>query len=244
MSDLLLCALDFETSGLDLMRDRPVQVGLVLRFFSSREVYQDHVLVNQLCDPGKPIDPGAAAVHGITDAQVKGLVPAYDVVNYLSQLVAYYSQGREAYVVTYNGSNFDIPMMNNLLGREGVTLPQIDVLRFIRHYFPAVRGAFGGKTLGEMHQVFLNRSLASAHDAVADIAGTLDLLRALQVKAGVSLAQIAQEQSQPRPYTVMPLGKYTGVLVSEVPKSWATFMSSKDLDPDLRATVDYILARD
>jgi len=29
-----------------------------------------------------------------------------------------------------------------------------------------------------------------------------------------------------------------------VPKSWATFMRSKDLDPDLRATVDYILARD
>jgi len=244
MAEILLAGLDFESSGLDLMRDRPVQVGLVLRFFLERDIYQDSVLVNQLCDPGKPIDPGAAAVHGITDAMVAGQATAYAVVEYLSQVIAYYAQGREAYVVTYNGSNFDIPMMNNLLGREGVTLPQIDVLRFIRHYFPEVRGAFGGKTLGEMHQVFLNRSLASAHDAVADITGTLDLLRALQVKAGVSLAQIAQEQSQPRPYTVMPLGKYTGVLVSEVPKSWATFMRSKDLDPDLRATVDYILARD
>jgi hypothetical protein len=63
------------------------------------------------------------------------------------------------------------------------------------------------------------------------------------VKAGVTLAQLAAEQAQPMPYIVMPLGKYTGVPVDEVPRSWAQFMSDKDLDPDLRATVDYILQR-
>jgi DNA polymerase-3 subunit epsilon len=233
----LLC-LDVETTGIDKQTDLPVQVGLVMR----RDGV-DQILIDMLANPGRPIPPEAAAVHGITDAQVAGAPSAYAVVDYLAKMVDYYAYGGEAYTVGFNSNNFDIPLINHILQRRAFSVPHIDVLRMVRRHFPEVKGEKGGKSLGELHQVFLRRPLENAHGAVADIIGTLNLLRALQVKAGVTLAQLAAEQAQPMPYTVMPLGKYTGVPVDEVPRSWAQFMSDKDLDPDLRATVDYILQR-
>ena len=231
-----------ESSGLDITRDRPVQVGMLMRFYTNG-TYTDHEGINMLCNPGKPIDPGAAAVHGITDAQVADAPPAYDVLAYLAEIVAYYSQGRVAFTVGFNSSNFDLPMANRILGRPAFATPHIDVLRLIRHQFPEVRGSLGGKKLGEMHEVFVGRPLQNAHDAVADICGTLDLLSALLQHTGLSPAEIAEEQSQPKAYQIMPLGRYIGLPISEVPRSWATFMQDKDLDPDLRATVNAILAR-
>lgn len=243
MNNTLICGVDLETSGLSVTQDRPVQVGTVLRFYDNG-TYTDHPVINLLCNPGKPIDPEASAVHGITDAQVAHAPSAYDVVRFMSQTVAYYAQGRTAFTVGFNSSNFDIPMANQVLGCAAFYLPHIDVLRLVRHKFPEVRGRLGGKKLGEMYEVFLGRPLQNAHDAVADISATLDLLAALRQRIGMSLAEISDEQHQPQSYKFLPLGKYIGLPIAEVPSSWAAFMATKqDLDPDLRATVNEILAR-
>ena len=239
---ILLAGFDLETSGVSVHLDRPVQIGLVMRLYENGR-YTDYPAINMLCNPGKPIDPGAVAVHGITDAQVANAPSAYDAVDYLAKTVAYYAQGREAYVCTYNGYSFDVPMANNTISRPAFTIPHIDVLRMVRHKFPEVRGALGGKKLTELYEVFLGRPLENAHDAVADIGATLDLLGALLGRTGMSLAQLAEEQSKPRAYRVLPLGKYMGVAVEQVPRSWYQFMQNKQLDPDLRATVDAMLAR-
>lgn len=242
MSDILLAGFDMESSGLDITRDRPVQVGLVMRLYENG-IYTDHPTINMLCNPGKPIDPGAAAIHGISDAQVANAPSAYGAVDYLAKTVSYYAQGREAYVCTYNGYSFDVPMANNTISRPAFTIPHIDVLRMVRHKFPEVRGALGGKKLTELYEVFLGRPLENAHDAVADIGATLDLLGELLERTGMSLAQLAEEQSKPRAYHILPLGKYMGTAVEQVPLSWYQFMQNKQLDPDLRATVNAILAR-
>ena len=239
---ILLAGFDLETSGVSVHLDRPVQIGLVMRLYENGS-YTDYPAINMLCNPGKPIDPGAAAIHGISDAQVANAPSAYDAIDYLAKTVAYYAQGREAYVCTYNGYSFDVPMANNTISRPAFTIPHIDVLRMVRHKFPEVRGALGGKKLTELYEVFLGRPLENAHDAVADIGATLDLLGALLGRTGMSLAQLAEEQSKPRAYRVLPLGKYMGVAVEQVPRSWYQFMQNKQLDPDLRATVDAMLAR-
>ena len=242
MNNILIAGMDFESTGVSPIHDRPVQVGLVLRLYENG-AYTDHPMIDMLCNPGKPIDPGAAAIHGISDAQVAHAPSAYDTVDYLAQTVAYYAQGRESYVCTYNGYSYDLPMANSTLGRPAFSIPHVDVLRMVRHKFPEVRGAQGGKKLTELYEVFLGRPLVNAHDAVADICATLDLLSDLLQRTGLSLAQLAEEQRTPRPYAIMPLGKYIGLRVDEVPRSWAQFMVDKDLDADLRATVEAILAR-
>lgn len=233
-----LLALDLETTGIDIKTDLPVQVGLVMR----RDGV-DSVLIDMLANPGISIPAEVTAIHGISNEQVAGAPSAYSVVNYLAEMVEYYAAGDTTYTVGFNSHRFDLPIINNVLQRQAFNLPHIDVLRFARRYFPDVKGILGGKTLGELHQIFLNRSLEKAHSAVADIVGTLDLLRALQIKAGVTLEQLAEEQSIARPYVFMPLGRYVGLPISEVPYSWAKFMSQKELDPDLRATVDAIMNR-
>ena len=203
----------------------------------------DSVLIDMLANPGVRIPAEATAVHGIGNEQVADAPSAYSVVNYLAEMVAYYAAVDTAYTIGFHSHQFDLPIINNILQRQAFNLPHIDVLRFARRYFPDVRGHLGGKTLGELHQVFLGRPLEKAHSAVADIVGTLDLLQALQAKAGASLEQIAEDQAVARPYVIMPLGRYIGLPIAEIPRSWATFMQDKDLDADLRATVNAILAR-
>jgi DNA polymerase-3 subunit epsilon len=239
MNNPTYLGLDFETTGVSPTLDRPVQIGLIMR-----DAGQDYPLINMLCNPGLPIQPGAAAVHGITEKMVAGQPSAYDSVKYLSELVEYYAQGRESYLITYNGFSYDVPMANNTLGRAAFSIPHIDVLRLIRHHFPEIRGGLGGKKLTELYEVFLGKPLEHAHDAVADISASMDLLDVLLARLGKTAKEMADEQLTPRPYSVMPLGKYIGMPVAEVPRSWAAFMAPKqDLDPDLRATVDAILAR-
>ena len=84
----ILIGFDMETTGVSVTEDLPVQVSLVLREHTNGH-YLDYPLVNQLCCPGKPIDPGAVAVHGITDAMVADMPSAWSVVEYAAQMAAY-----------------------------------------------------------------------------------------------------------------------------------------------------------
>lgn len=238
MSNLL--GFDLETTGVSVMTDKPVQACLVWRQGGT-----DRVLMNTRVNPCMAIDPAATAIHGITQDQVR-YAPDYSMVAWqLSLLVAEIAQQEaHSYLVTFNGNRFDIPLLNVCLGQKAFNVLDIDVLRFARHYFPDVRGTKGGKTLGELYHIFVGRPLEGAHDAAADVIATLDLLDAMQIRAQIDLDHLAEEQKQARPYRVMPIGKYTGVPVEEVPVSWAQFMATKsDLDPDLQATVDTILGR-
>jgi hypothetical protein len=43
-------------------------------------------------------------------------------------------------------------------------------------------------------------------------------------------------------YMKMPIGKYRGMPIEQVPLSWAHYMGQKqDIDQDLRATVNFML---
>lgn len=229
---------DLETTGVDKAVCRPVQVGLASTIGATGEGLR--TLVNTLCNPAMPIEEGASKVHGITDEKVRS---APDYVAVLWQLSLISKALNPEYIVTYNGSSFDLPIVNRLM--EGVfgQAKGIDVLDVAYRYFPEVKGPSGRKTLSDLYQVFLGRPLAGAHDAMADIYGTWEVLEAMRKKIGKTMPQLAQELQTAKPYPVIPIGKYTGTLIDNVPRSWAQFMSrSGDLRPDLQATVDHIMA--
>ena len=244
--NVILFGLDFETTG--TVDPYPVQACLVMRQNGT-----DRVLLNTLVKPRKPIEPEASRVHGITDEAVVHAPDEAVVAWTITTLIRAYTRDVDGtvqqgfFLVTFNGANFDVPLLDSLvphpLQAHAIPLPHIDVLRFARHYFPEVKGTNGGKTLGELYHIFTNKPLSSAHDAAVDVLGTLELLEAMRIKAGVTIWQLAEEQRRPKPYAVMPIGKYTGTPIDEIPKSWAHFMLDKDLDQDLRATVEYILQR-
>ncbi len=238
----VLCGMDLETSGISVSKDRPVQACMVLRSSGA-----DRVLLNTLVNPCMPIPQGATNVHHISDLHVKSM-PDYIFVAWQMRLIA--DNIGPFTLVTFNGNSFDVPMINNCLGERVFKAGHIDVLRFARHHFPEVRGtrSKGGQTLGELYEIFCGRPLEGAHDAAADVIGTLDLLDAMRKKAGMTVERLVEEQNKAKPYAVIPFGKYSGTLLSDVPKSWAQWMANKaaeegnPLDCDLQATVDAILA--
>jgi DNA polymerase-3 subunit epsilon len=241
MSETLV-GMDLETSGVSVVKDRPVQACMVMR-----QAGVDRVLMNTLVNPCMPIPAGATNVHHISDHHVRSM-PDYIFVAWQMRLIA--ENIGPFTLVTFNGNSFDVPMINNCLGEPVFKAGHIDVLRFARHHFPQVKGnrSKGGQTLGELYEIFCGRPLEGAHDAAADVIGTLDLLDAMRKKAGMTVERLVEEQNKAKPYTVIPFGKHAGQLISDVPKSWAQWMANKareegnPLDADLQATVDAILA--
>jgi len=66
--------LDTETTGIDTERDQVIELALVrFRYVAATGALVDiENVYSALEDPGTPIPPGATAIHGITDAMVRG----------------------------------------------------------------------------------------------------------------------------------------------------------------------------
>lgn len=231
MIDSAFC-FDLETTGTDPKTDRPVQICIV---YCCDNV--NRVLVNSLVDPCMPIDPEAAAVHGISDYAVVG-APDFAMTAWTASLLAETLSPK--YLIGFNSTSFDGPMLDNCLGSP--VFPNqlhIDVLNVAMRFFPEAPS----HKLGALYEQFMGEPLKSAHNASADVFGTLYLLRVLLTHVGMSLEEVEMDMRTPRPYDVMPIGKNKGKLISEVPVSWAKWMRSNatNMRPDLQATVDHIL---
>ena len=104
------CAVDVETSGL-YMDSRLVEVGAV-RFDSAGILGEFHTLV----DPLEAIQPGATAIHGITDGMVRGCpTPGEVVTEFLGWL------GGSVFVA--HNARFDARILALELAREGLSPP-------------------------------------------------------------------------------------------------------------------------
>ena len=228
-------AFDLETTSNQPGSAYPVQICVVHHDFDSGS---SRILMNTLVRPGALISPEATAVHGITDRDVVS-APDYAFIAWQVNLLV--REMAPDYVVHFNGDHFDIPIIDRCLGGPVFAgAKSIDVLTLARRYFPAEPS----HKLGELHLSLLNKPLVGAHDASADVLGMLELLGAMLPKIGLPLEKLANELREPKPWAVLPLGKFRGRLRSEVPRSWAEWMrdNATDMSGDLRATVDAILA--
>ena len=117
----LVLGLDFETTGLDIEKDRIVEVGAVLWDWERKTPLQ---ILSQIVsnDSGIVSCEPAFKKHGITpeDIATHGL-PLSQVLRQLLGLVALADV-----VMTHNGTKFDIPLLHNECERVGLTatLPQ------------------------------------------------------------------------------------------------------------------------
>lgn len=225
---------DFETTGVGRHRDRPVQIGLIDG--------NGRVLMNTLVDPCMDIDKEASDVHGITRLDVAyhpdyliGLWQMYQLIGLTPDV------DPQRVLAGYNISQFDLPMALHCYKPDGFSPFVLDVLDLVYRLHPTLPS----KKLSDVHLALTGEPLIGAHGAVQDCLGTLNVLRKLCEQTGLGPMQLSLLLAVPRPYEVMPIGKYCGKPISEVPKSWATYMNSNatDMRPDLASTVDHILNR-
>jgi DNA polymerase III epsilon subunit-like protein len=228
-------AFDLETTSANNKTTTPVQICLILDTDGERRI-----LMNTLVRPGELISPEASAVHKITNEMVQG-APDYAMVAWqaflLGQAIA------PQFLVGFNSKSFDEPILNRCLGAPvfPAVLAHLDVLDIAYRFFPTLIS----HKLGALYQEFLGFPLAGAHDASVDVIGTLDLLKAMRVKIGMTIEQLAEDMAVAKPYSIMPIGKHKGKLLTDVDPGWARWMrqNATDMRADLQASVDFILQR-
>jgi DNA polymerase-3 subunit epsilon len=172
-----LLGFDLETTGVDRFSDVPVSYALVT-------VVGGSVVrrVAGLVDPGRPIPPGATAVHGITDERARSEGrPLGEVVAMLSEALA--DAGARGVPVVGMKLDYDLTILDvqcrradgRGLAARGFTAPVLDALVLDRHFD---RYRKGRRTLADLCAHY-EVAIDNAHDAAADAEATMGVVSAL-----------------------------------------------------------------
>ena len=154
---------DLETTGVNVVTDRIVQIG-ALRYEPGRPEPQR---LKMLIHPGVRIPAETTAVHGITDADVAD-APRFKAVS--EQLLAFFDG---ADVGGYNVGRFDLPLIMEEFDRCGMDFRAED-----RRVVDAMEVFFRmePRTLAGALKFFCNEEMVDAHDAMADIEATVKIV--------------------------------------------------------------------
>ncbi len=171
---------DLETTGISSFRDSPVSFGFAERTDGAAQT--DVRLEGAYIHPGRPIPPGATAIHGITDAMVANATPVGDAVEALARsLFGVWADGG---IVVGMNLCYDLTMVDSLCQRLGLASlrdrgsigPIMDVLILDRHFDKWRKGSRKLVDLCQHYGVVL----ASAHSAVDDALASLLVLDVLR----------------------------------------------------------------
>jgi DNA polymerase-3 subunit epsilon len=159
-----LCVFDLETTGLQITKDRIVQIAVIkLKPDGQTETF------NELVNPGQPIPAEISAIHGITNEMVAS-APTFEEL--APRLLAFIGA---ADLAGYNSNKFDIPVLSEELLRCG-----IDFDLGARH-FVDVQNIFHKmeqRTLAAAYQFYCGKQIENAHNALYDTLATLEVLQA------------------------------------------------------------------
>ncbi len=156
--------LDIEATGKNPHRDRIVELSMIkIHPSGRRESYL------QRFNPEMPIDPEAAAVHGITDQDVQDCPTLRQEANVIAQFLEGCDLGG------FNAIRFDIPMLQNELRRVGMKINLlkcrlVDVQRIFHIKEP--------RDLTAAYRFYCSKELADAHSAEGDVLATIEVLDA------------------------------------------------------------------
>ena len=160
---------DIESTGLNVMQDRIIQIALIKIHAEDKPPTELELMVN----PGIPISAEAMAVHGITPDDLRDKPSFEGVAEQVYNFIG------DADLAGYNSDRFDMPMLSEELARYGFELNldsrrNIDVQKIFYKMEP--------RTLKAAYKKFCGEDLVDAHDALADVRATVNVL-AGQLKA-------------------------------------------------------------
>lgn len=204
--------LDTETASL---RGGVVELAMLHIDTELNVLGEFHTRVN----PERPIEPGAFAVHGISDADVAD-APTLAQIPELSLVT---------HAVAHNYP-FDSRMLKGRLNAEA----SLCTLSLSRQY---LKGTANHKLENLKRELGLPDQ--KSHSALGDVYTTLDLLRHLLPLTGVPLDTLFKRAAQPKMIHRMTFGKHKGLLISQVPADYRSWLlGQENLDKDLRYTLE------
>ena len=179
---------DVEATGLNVVRDRIIQLAMVKYFASGRDPEEREYLIN----PGIPISEEAMQVHGITPADV-ARKPTF--LQLSSEILEFFGH---ADLAGYRSNQYDLPMLMEEFARCGIDFSLegrrlLDVQRIFYKMEP--------RTLAAAHRFYCGREMEGAHDAMSDVRATIAVLDGqLEMYEGVEYVD-ADGNRKPAPVT-------------------------------------------
>ncbi len=155
---------DLETTGINIVKDRIVEISYLKVYPDGREEQKVYRL-----NPEMHIPEEATAVHHITDDDVKDKPTFRQFASQLVQVLIGCDLGG------FNSNKFDIPLLAEEFERAGVEFD------FKRCHFIDVQVIFHKmerRTLSAAYKFYCNKDLVGAHGAAADTAATYEVLQA------------------------------------------------------------------
>jgi DNA polymerase-3 subunit epsilon len=159
-----LALIDLETTGINVVKDRIVQIAVLKVLPNGGEETKTHKV-----NPTIPIPPQASKFHGIYDDDVKFLPTfaqvADDFVTFLN----------DSDLAGYNSNRFDIPLLVEEFYRAGIDFHLesrniVDVQTIFHKMEP--------RNLRAAYKFYCGKDLIGAHDAEVDIRATYEVLKA------------------------------------------------------------------
>jgi DNA polymerase-3 subunit epsilon len=155
---------DVETTGLNVIRDRIVQIALVKMTKKDQPPEELSMLIN----PGIPISEESMMIHGITPKDLANKPTFQQVAQKIWDFIG------NADLAGYNSNRFDVPMLMEEFARVGMEFEiahrrLIDVQRIFYKMEP--------RTLKAAYRLYCGKELEDAHDALADVRATIAVFK-------------------------------------------------------------------
>lgn len=159
-----LVIFDLETTGMNINRDRIVEISLLKVLPDENEELRTYRV-----NPGIPIPPEVTEIHGITDNDVKDKPYFKDIAPELNTFL------KECDFGGFNSNKFDFPFLVEEFYRAGIEFDTdkrkfIDAQRIFHFKEP--------RNLKAAYRFYCNEELENAHSAEADTLATWAVLKA------------------------------------------------------------------
>ncbi|MCP3929395.1 MAG: 3'-5' exonuclease [Bacteroidetes bacterium] len=155
---------DIESTGLNVVRDRIIQIAMVKYFADGSEPEE----LSKLINPGIPISLEAMQVHGILPKDVANKPTFAQVAREIYDFIG------DADLAGYNSNRFDVPLLMEEFDRVGIEFSvgmrrTVDVQRIFYKMEP--------RTLKAALKYYCDQELTNAHDALADVQATIEVFK-------------------------------------------------------------------
>ncbi len=158
-----LVFLDLETTGINIVTDRIVEIALVKINLDGSENEKDMRI-----NPEMHIPEESTKIHGISDEDVKDAPTFKEVAKSLARFIEGCDLGG------FNSNRFDIPLLAEEFLRAGIDI-DMKKRKFID--VQAIFHKMEKRTLAAAYKFYCKKELTNAHSAMVDTRATIQVLQ-------------------------------------------------------------------
>ena len=159
-----LCFFDIEATGLNVVRDRIVQIAIIKYSKNGGEPEEFTTLIN----PGIPISEEAMAVHGITPKMLSNQPTFQQVADKIFKFIGNGDLGG------YHSNRFDVPILMEEFARVGI---EFDISKRRLIDMQKIFYKMEPRTLKAALKFYCGKEMENAHDALVDVRATVDVFK-------------------------------------------------------------------